>query len=52
MLNVDVATMFNPETEEMLRKSVEDCDECAKKTASLTNKGEHSNAVLCQNVQL
>ena len=40
MLNVDVAIMFNPETEEMLRKTVEDCDQCAKKVASLTTKGE------------
>ena len=39
MLNVDVATMFNPETEEILRKSVEDCEKCTTKVTALTTKG-------------
>jgi len=38
MLNVDVATMFDPEREETLRKSVEDCDKCAKNVAALASK--------------
>jgi hypothetical protein len=38
MLNVDAATMFNPEIEEMLRRTVEDCETCTKKITALSMK--------------
>lgn len=35
MLNVDVVTMFNPETVETLNGTVEDCEACMKKMVML-----------------